>query len=83
MATPTIAKRVSWRAREEAAGQLNMSRAVLPAAPLPVFEGAGDVTAVCSTAAYEERRVDYFPPAVRRVSPEIRGICSISEMKMQ
>ena len=66
MATPTIGKRVSWRAREEAAGQLGMPWAVLPGAPLPVFEGAGDATAVSSRAVDEERRADYFPSAIRR-----------------
>lgn len=81
MATPTIGKSVSRRAYEEAAGQLSMPWAVLPAVPLPVIEGAGDATAVSSRAADEERRADYFPPAIRRVYPEIRGICTISERK--
>lgn len=81
MATPTTVKRVSWDAREEAAGQLSMPWAVLPDAPLPVFEGSGDATAVSSRATDEERRPDYFPSATRRVSPELRRICSILKRK--
>lgn len=54
-----------------------MPWAVLPAAPLPVFEGSGDAPTVSSRAIDEERRADYFPPATRSVSPEIRGICTM------
>lgn len=82
MATPTTVKRVSWNAREEAAGQLSMPWAVLPDVPLPVFEGSGDASAVSSRATDEERRPDYFPPATRSVSPEVRGICSTSKRKV-
>lgn len=49
--------------------------------PLPVFKCAGDKTAVPSRAAHEEREADFFPPVIRRVSPEIRRACTISELK--
>lgn len=78
MAIPAIGKRIYWRAHEETDGQLTMVSAVVPAAPLPGFEDAGGATAVFSRAVDEERRADCFPPAIKRVSPEIRGICTIS-----
>lgn len=39
------------------------------------------LSAVSSRAIDEERRPHYFPPAAGSVSPEIRGICSISKRK--
>lgn len=61
--------------------QLSTSRAVLLAGPLPVSNCAGDTTTVSSRAAYKERGADLFPPVIRRISPEIRGYCSVSETK--
>lgn len=59
-----------------------MPWAALPPAPLPVFEGSGDAPTVPSRAIDEERRADDFPPATRSVSPQIRGICSISKREV-
>lgn len=50
-----------------------MPWAVVPAASLPVFGAHGDATVISSRGVDEEQSADYFPPADRRVSPEIRG----------